>query len=88
MSKSKKDSSPSVDVPQASSTFKFAYYNEHVGPVYKFLVGVTHKMENSTSILLTAGTGANVNLMNIKTFDMTFGNNRKLLQPTPLQMET
>ena len=39
------------------------------------------------SVLLKADTGADVNLMNRKTFDQLFGE-AKVLQPTPIRMET
>ena len=47
-----------------------------------------NKMENSTksTVLLKADTGADVNLMNRKTFDQLFGE-AKVLQPTPIRME-
>ena len=59
--------------------------------------GCRNKMENSThstncsnrghkTILLKADTGANMNLMNIQTFDSLFGD-RKVLQLTPIRME-
>ena len=52
-------------------------------------------MENSTkytagssqSVLLKADTGADVNLMNKKTFDQLFGQAKGVLQPTPIRME-
>ena len=52
-------------------------------------------MENSTkstahspqSVLLKADTGADVNLMNRKTFDQLFEEAKKVLQPTPIRME-
>ena len=54
-----------------------------------------NNMENSTkstahspqSVLLKADTGANVNLMNRKTFDELFGQARGVLQLTPIRME-
>ena len=39
------------------------------------------------SVLLKADTGADVNLMNKKTFDELFGQAKGVLQPTPLRME-
>ena len=53
-----------------------------------------NNMENSTkstahstqSVLLKADTGADVNLMNRKTFNQLFGE-AKVLQPTPIRME-
>ena len=39
------------------------------------------------SVLLKADTGADVNLMNRKTFDELFGQAKGLLQPTPIRME-
>ena len=54
-----------------------------------------NKLENSTSstghsdcstVLLKADTGADVNLMNRKTFNQLFGE-AKVLQPTPIRME-
>ena len=54
-----------------------------------------NNMENSTkstacspqSVLLKADTGANVNLMNRKTFNQLFGEARGVLQLTPIRME-
>ena len=54
-----------------------------------------NNMENSTkstacspqSVLLKADTGANVNLMNRKTFSQLFGQAKGVLQPTPIRME-
>ena len=55
-----------------------------------------NKMENSTSstghsdcstMLLKADTGADVNLMNSKTFDQIFGDPKGVLQLTPIRME-
>ena len=54
-----------------------------------------NNMENSTkstthstqSVLLKADTGANVNLMNRKTFDQLFGQAKGVLQLTPIRME-
>ena len=54
-----------------------------------------NNMENSTkstahspqSVLLKADTGANVNLMNRKTFNQLFGEAKGVLQLTPIRME-
>ena len=53
-----------------------------------------NNMENSTksthstqSVLLKADTGADVNLMNRKTFDQLFGQAKGVLQLTPIRME-
>ena len=55
-----------------------------------------NKMENSTdstghtnssTMLLKADTGADVNLMNRQTFDELFGKAKDVLQPTPIRME-
>ena len=48
-----------------------------------------NKMENSTSstVLLKADTGADVHLMNRKTFDQLFGEAKAVLQLTPIRME-
>ena len=55
-----------------------------------------NKMENSTSstghpdcstMFLKADTGADVNLMNRKTFNQLFGEARGVRQPTPIRME-
>ena len=37
--------------------------------------------------MLKADTGADVNLMNRKTFDQLFGEAKEVLQPTPIKME-
>ena len=39
------------------------------------------------TVLLKADTGADVNLMNRKTFDQLFGEAKGVLQPTPIKME-
>ena len=47
-------------------------------------------MESSTkcsTVLLKTDTGANVNLMNSRTFDSLFDGNRKVLDPPSLRME-
>ena len=48
-----------------------------------------NKMENSTksTMLLKEDTGADVNLMNRKTFNQLFGEAKKALQLTPIRME-
>ena len=55
-----------------------------------------NKMENSTSstdrsncstMFLKADTGADVNLMNRKTFNQLFGEAKEVLKPTPIRME-
>ena len=48
-----------------------------------------NKMENSikSTVLLKADTGADVNLMNRKTFDQLFGEAKGVLQLTPIRME-
>ena len=74
--------------------------NKHV---IRFLIALDYttlrgrnKMENSTSstghsvcstMLLKADTGADVNLMNRKTFDQLFGETKGVLQLTPIRME-
>ena len=42
---------------------------------------------NCSTVLLKADTGADVNLMNRKTFDELFGQAKGVLQPTPIRME-
>ena len=44
-------------------------------------------MHSSQSVLLKADTGADVNLMNRKTFDQLFGQAKGVLQLTPIRME-
>ena len=42
---------------------------------------------STPSVLLKADTGADVNLMNRKTFNQLFGGAKKVLKPTPIRME-
>ena len=44
-------------------------------------------LQSTQSVLLKADTGADVNLMNRKTFDQLFGGAKGVLQPTPIKME-
>ena len=46
-----------------------------------------HMVQSPQSVLLKADTGADVNLMNRKTFDELFGQAKGVLQPTPIKME-
>ena len=66
---SKKASSHSIDIPQASKL-------KHL---IRFPVILSHKMENSTFIPLKADTGADVNFIKSKTFDLAFGIRKNLL---------
>ena len=43
--------------------------------------------QSTQSVLLKADTGADVNLMNRKTFDQLFGGAKGVLKPTPIKME-
>ena len=43
--------------------------------------------QSTQSVLLKADTGADVNLMNRKTFNQLFGGAKGVLQPTPIKME-
>ena len=40
-----------------------------------------------STVLLKANTGADVNLMNRKTFNQLFGEAKEVLKPTPIKME-
>ena len=68
------------------------HVNKHL---IKFLIALDHTTlrsnRNNThspqSVLLKADTGANVNLMNRKTFDQLFGEAKGVLQLTPIKME-
>ena len=40
-----------------------------------------------STVLLKADTGADVNLMNRKTFNQLFGEAKEVLKPTPIKME-
>ena len=42
---------------------------------------------STPSVLLKADTGADVNLMNIQTFNQLFGGAKDVLKPTPIRME-
>ena len=59
-------------------------------PISTELEKVRNSVESSTkcpTVLLKADTGADVNLMNSKTFDSLFDGNRKVLDPTSLRIE-
>ena len=43
--------------------------------------------QSTQSVLLKADTGADVNLMNRKTFDQLFGGDKEVLKLTPIKME-
>ena len=43
--------------------------------------------QSTQSVLLKADIGADVNLMNRKTFDQLFGGTKEVLKPTPIKME-
>ena len=68
------------------------HVNKHL---IKFPIALKHttlrsNMNNThspQSVLLKADTGADVNLMNRKTFDQLFGEAKGVLQPTPIKME-
>ena len=73
-----------VSVPHANA-------NKHL---IKFLVALeptTLKVNNADSpqstVLLKADTGADVNLMNRKTFNQFFGEAKEVLKPTPIKMD-
>ena len=122
----KKDSTHSLEVPQASTSTAGAgaseplYFNDEGQPVYMYMVSVPHvnkylikfpialdystlrgsreewnNMENSTkctthstqSVLLKTDTGAEVNLMNRKTFSQLYGEAKGVLQLAPIRME-
>ena len=69
------------------------HVNKHL---IKFLIALEHTTLRSnknnmrsphSSVLLKADTGADVNLMNRKTFDQIFGEAKGVLQLTPIKME-
>ena len=68
------------------------HVNKHL---IKFLIALDHStlrsnrnnMHSPQSVLLKADTGADVNLMNRKTFDQLFGEAKGVLQLTPIKME-
>ena len=69
------------------------HVNKHL---IKFLIALEHAILRSnknnvdspqSTMLLKADTGADVNLMNRKTFDQLFGEAKGVLQPTPIKME-
>ena len=68
------------------------HVNKHL---IKFLIALDHttlrsnknNMHSPQSVLLKADTGADVNLMNRKTFDQLFGEAKGVLQLTPIKME-
>ena len=68
------------------------HVNKHL---MKFPIALEHttlKNQNNTdspqsTVLLKADTGADINLMNRKTFNQLFGEAKGVLQPTPIKME-
>ena len=69
------------------------HVNKHL---IKFPIALEHSTLRSnrnnavspqSTVLLKADTGADVNLMNRKTFNQLFGEAKGLLQPTPIKME-
>ena len=68
------------------------HMNKHL---IKFPIALEHTImrnKNNTdspqsTVLLKADTGADINLMNRKTFDQLFGEAKGVLQPTPIKME-
>ena len=66
------------------------HVNKHL---IKFPIALEHttlkgnNVDSPQSVLLKADTGADVNLMNRKTFDQLFGEAKEVLKPTPIKME-
>ena len=69
------------------------HVNKHL---IKFPIALEHSTLRSnrnnmvspqSTVLLKADTGADVNLMNRKTFNQLFGEAKRVLQPTPIKME-
>ena len=72
-----------VSVPHVNKhLIKFPIALEHT-----ILRSNKNNMDSPQSVLLKADTGADVNLMNRKTFDQLFGEAKGVLQPTPIKME-
>ena len=73
-----------VSVPHAN-------VNKHLIKFPVALEATTLKENNADSpqstVLLKADTGADVNLMNRKTFNQLFGGAKEMLKPTPIKME-
>ena len=73
-----------VSVPQANM-------NKHLIKFPVALEPTTLKGNNvdspQSTVLLKADTGADVNLMNSKTFNQLFGEAKEVLKPTPIKME-
>ena len=72
-----------VSVPHAN-------VNKHLIKFPVALEPTTLKGNNADSpqsVLLKAETGADVNLMNRKTFNQLFGEAKEVLKPTPIKME-
>ena len=67
------------------------HVNKHLIKFPVALEPTTSKGNNTDSpqstVLLKADTGADVNLMNIKTFNQLFGEAKEVLKPTPIKME-
>ena len=71
-----------VSVPHVTKhLIKFPIALEHT-----ILRSNRNNADSPQSLLLKADTGADVNLMNRKTFNQLFGE-AKVLQPTPIKME-
>ena len=98
-----KHSAHSLETPQASSAGAGAneplYFNDEGQPVYTYMVSVPHVNKHLIRfpvtleptalrrLLLKADTGADLNLMNIQTFNQLFGGAKDVLKPTPIRME-
>ena len=72
-----------VSVPHVNKhLIKFPIALEHT-----ILSSNKNNVDSPQSVLLKADTGADMNLMNRKTFDELFGQAKGVLQPTPIKME-
>ena len=72
-----------VSVPHVNKhLIKFAIALEHTTLKRKNNMDSPH-----STVLLKADTGADINLMNRKTFNQLFGEAKEVLKPTPIKME-
>ena len=71
-----------VSVPHVKHLIKFPIALEHTTLKRKNNADSPH-----STVLLKADTGADINLMNRKTFNQLFGEAKEVLKPTPIKME-
>ena len=85
-----KKSTNLVGIPDISTNSDSDYFDEHGEPVYMQTHMVhtkeIHKKKHLIQFPIRVNTGANVNLLNLTTFDKIIGD-KSILQPSTLKME-